>query len=610
MDSVMFRRSRSLLLIAGIFVPLATGESSAQVIRWSDKTYGPDGPWQAISVNLGTPSQSIDLLPGGVWTANILGKSVCDDEDDCLASNAGLFDTSASTSYKQVNDSGVISDTTFARQAGALPMLDGSAHTGLDRLSIPIDGSDSETIDNLELLVIESAHQSLANGSKYIPEVGTLALGSPDSNQSLSNTNLTGQYLSSALYSQGKIPSNSFSLHIGSAALKIPGSLVFGGYDESRALEPIITQPSSNGTFPLSLVDLSIVVSEGYSPFSFNGTKSGLLFNKDTAAASDEVLPVNIDPSVPYIYLPSSTCDILASYLPIIYEPSLRLYLWNTTSPLYKPITTSPSFLSFNLSTSTGDSANIQVPFSLLTLNLTGPLSNTSEPTPYFPCQPSTLPSFSTPVWTLGRAFLQAAFFGVNWSANSSSSDKTSSDSNINTQAPFFLAQAPGPSIPTQKIISFTPSTSSLSAPDNPPTFYSTWSSHLLPLTSPISPSLFSTTSSSESQSHKSTTPLSKTALILISVGAFILLVIILLACIWTWKRRINMQNQAIREEIEQEEMLEMEIENRDEEGGTKGRGAGILFQADHLVQLAITIPSEMHLVETGFRDSLKKTGG
>ncbi|PQE25164.1 Peptidase aspartic protein [Rutstroemia sp. NJR-2017a BVV2] len=578
MNSVMVRRSRSLLVIAGIFIPLATAESSAQVIRWSDKTYGPDGPWQAISVNLGTPSQSIDLLPGGVWTANILGKSVCDDKDDCLASNAGLFDTSASTSYTQINDSGVISDTTFASQAGALPMLDGSAHTGLDTLSISIDGSDDKTIDDFELLVIESAHQPLANGSKYVPEIGTLALGSPDSNQSFSDTNLTGQYLSSALYSQGKIPSNSFGLHIGSAALNIPGSLVLGGYDESRVLEPIITQTSSNGTFPLSLVDLSIVVSEGYSPFSFNGTKSGLLFNKGTAAASNNVLPVNIDPSVPYFYLPTSTCDILASYLPIIYEPSLRLYLWNTTSLLYKPITTSPSFLSFNLSTSTGDTANIQVPFSLLTLNLTGSLSNTSEPTPYFPCQPSTLPSFSTPVWTLGRAFLQAAFFGVNWSGKSSSSDETNSNSDINTQAPFFLAQAPGPSIPTQKIISLSPSTSFLSAPDNPPTFYSTWSSHLLPLISPISPSLLSTTSSSQSQSatsssHKPTTPLSKTALILISVGSFVLLVIIILACIWTWKRRINMQNQAIREKIEQDEMLEMEIEKRGEEMGRKGWG-------------------------------------
>src|SRR4051812_36816114 len=182
----MFRKSRSLLLIAGIFVPLATAESSAQVIQWSDKTYGPDGPWQAISVNIGTPAQSIDLLPGGSWTANILGKSVCDDEDDCSASNAGLFDTSASTSYTQINDSGVISNTTFASQAGALPMLDGSAHTGLDTLPISIDRSDNETIDDYELLVIESAHQTLANGSTHIPEVGTLALGSPESNQSFS----------------------------------------------------------------------------------------------------------------------------------------------------------------------------------------------------------------------------------------------------------------------------------------------------------------------------------------------------------------------------------------------------------------------------------------
>ncbi|KAM3084628.1 hypothetical protein ACMFMG_001267 [Clarireedia jacksonii] len=552
---VMFRKSLSLLLIAGGFIPLAFAESSAQVIQWSDKTYGPDGPWQAISVNIGTPAQTIDLLPGGVWTANILSKSVCSDGNDCTASNAGLFDTSASTSYKQINDSGTISDTIFASQAGALPMLDGSAHTGLDSLSISIDGSDSETIDDFELLVIESAHQTLTNGSTYIPEVGTLALGAPESNQSFSNINLTGQYLSSALYSQDRISSNSFGLHIGSAALQIPGSLVLGGYDESRVFEPIITQPASNGTFPLSLVDLSIAVSEGYSPFSFNGTKSGLLFNKGTAAASNDVLPITIDPSVPYLYLPSSTCDTLASYLPITYEPSLKLYLWNTTSPLYIPITTSPSFLSFNISTSTG------------------PLSNTSEPTPYFPCQPSTLPSFSTPVWTLGRAFLQAAFFGVNWSANFSSSDETHS----NTQHPFFLAQAPGPTIPAQKITSLSPSTFSLSSSNSPPTFYSTWSTHLHPLTSPISPSLLSTTPSpspsSSSTPKKTSLPVSKTALILISLGSFALLVIIILALIWTWKRRVNMQEQAIREKVERDEMLEMEIQKRDMEMGRKGWG-------------------------------------
>ena len=68
----------------------------------------------------------------------------------------------------------------------------------------------------------------------------------------------------------------------------------------------------------------------------------------------------------------------------------------------------------------------IKVPFSLLNLTLEPPIVPT--PLQYFPCQPLIAPDKSS-VNFLGRAFLQAAFFAINWD-----------------QTIYYLAQAPGPS--------------------------------------------------------------------------------------------------------------------------------------------------------------------
>ncbi|KAA8568115.1 hypothetical protein EYC84_008518 [Monilinia fructicola] len=398
------------LILASSFISLASASSNAISLQWSNISYGPDGPWQAVSIGLGTPTQKIDLFPGGSWTANILSTLVCPNSAGCASSNTSLFNRTASNSYIQINDTGTLVNTTFSDQAGALPILSGNAHIGLDTLTIST-GTDSEYINNFELLVIDNADQVLSNGKQYKPQVGTLALGAPDSNQTFSS-NLTGHFLSSGLYSKGKIPSNSFGLHIGSASMGIPGSLVLGGYDQSRTLTPITIQQSSNGTFPMSLVDISIGTVDGYSPFNTNATRSGLLFNNASTTTSKGSLDVKIDPSVPYLYLPSSTCDIIASSLPVMYDDNINLYLWDTASPLYKPIISSPTYVAFTFSNldplNQNTQISIKVPFCLLSLSLTSPLSNTSDPAPYFPCQPSSLPSGS---WTLGRAFLQAAFF-------------------------------------------------------------------------------------------------------------------------------------------------------------------------------------------------------
>ncbi|CCD46785.1 similar to aspartic-type endopeptidase [Botrytis cinerea T4] len=550
-------KSRPISLILALFIPLASAGSNAISLQWSNRTYGPDGPWQAVSVGIGTPTQAIDLIPGGSWTANILSTSICSNSSGCPSLNAGLFDIHASTSYTQINNTGVIANTTFANRAGTLPVSTGAAQVGLDTLTIS-NGADSNTIENFELLVIENADQTLSNGTKYAPQVGSLALGAPNINQTFSS-NLTGQFLSSGLYSQAKIPSNSFGLHVGSASMGIRGSLVLGGYDQSRVLTPVTTQKGYNGTFSMSLVDMSIGTIDGYSPLNFNTTKSGLLFNSATSAASNGLLEVDVDPSVPYLYLPTSTCDILASHLPITYNENLNLYLWNTSSPLYQPIISSPTYLAFTFSNADSDNQNtqisIKIPFSLLSLSLTYPLSNTSDSVPYFPCQPSSLPSGS---WALGRAFLQAAFLGTIWtdSSNITSSQGTS----------FFLAQAPGPDVPGENLVNLQPDSTSLDASTT--VWKDTWSSHWTPLITPLdlSSSSFSSPQSPvpSSSSSSSNTGLPTAQMVGISVGSATAFISLLAMIFWICKRKANMARA--NKEKDREEAISREMEKKERE--------------------------------------------
>lgn len=132
-----------------------------------------------------------------------------------------------------------------------------------------------------------------------------------------------------------------------------------------------------------------------------------------------------MNPGAPYLYLPNSTCAAIAQHLPVTYNFGKALYFWNVSDPHYARIVTSPTYLSFVFRGSSGN-LTIKVPFQLLNLTLEAPLVSTN--TAYFPCQPPRGPECR---YSLGRAFLQAAFIGVNWS--------------IAGESQWFLAQAPGP---------------------------------------------------------------------------------------------------------------------------------------------------------------------
>ena len=129
--------------------------------------------------------------------------------------------------------------------------------------------------------------------------------------------------------------------------------------------------------------------------------------------------------ALPYIYLPLGTCEEAANHLPVSFNDDLGFYLWDTADPQFRRIVDSPAHLGFILSDRTATNITIKVPFRLLNLTLTAPIVN--QPTAYFPCvTDESIWGF----WELGRAFLQGAFFAVDYDANLT-----------------YLAQAPGPSM-------------------------------------------------------------------------------------------------------------------------------------------------------------------
>ncbi|KAK3298659.1 uncharacterized protein B0H64DRAFT_454105 [Chaetomium fimeti] len=390
--------------------------------------YGPDGPWQAVRISVGYFPNSTNfyadvstmwpdwsgtskvLTPasGGNYTATDSSSAVIvrQDEGYCPAQ-----ESTKSPIHGCWRGKTVVEDLRLERTT--------RGGTG----TIGCDGT---------FEAVEEWVYGLPDGSNYSGRVGTLGLGKPN----VPDPEDVPLAILQSLKSTTIIASMSFGLHMGSVALGQPASLVLGGYEKSRALGSVgVFTFGGFGPPILYLLDVLLGTQVGASPFARPGDEGsvwqGIKDNEGDIAEDitqqEGVKPgtalVVPDPTVPYIYLPPGTCEAAARRLPVTWNDRLGLYLWNTGDPAYQRIVRSPAYLSFVFADHIPANITIKVPFRLLNLTLEPPLMPT--PTPYFPCKPW---NTEDGIWTLGRAFLQAAFVGANFE-----------------QGIAFLAQAPGP---------------------------------------------------------------------------------------------------------------------------------------------------------------------
>ncbi|KAH7083998.1 hypothetical protein FB567DRAFT_530399 [Paraphoma chrysanthemicola] len=389
------------------------------VVPWSTTKFGPDGPWQAVSIIVGGNDSSmyisaqktaqVAVYPGGEFQSLTYTSAACSLYPNSFCGAGGTWNPDP---YQAMQQYIAFSPSFVDNTTGLKTMNARSLALGLT--------INERTVWNATLASASSGNITYANGVVGGVPLGNLALGAssgaPEQFFTQSNIEvgrgINASIFAGRLYRDGDISSYSYGLHIGSAAFDYPGSLVFGGYNKGRVIEPVTSFEDSGA---VELLDISIGVEYGESPFPFR-IKDRLLPRQ---------LKVKPDPLSPYLSLPAELCRTLASYLPVIWDTDLKYYLWNTSSPEYARIVTSPAYLAFSFPPPNGQTANVKIkaPFALLNLTLERPI--VSKPTQYFPCMP-----YDTDRPVLGRAFLQAAFLGRNWEKQIS-----------------WLAQAPGPGV-------------------------------------------------------------------------------------------------------------------------------------------------------------------
>lgn len=470
-------------------------------ITTSSRHYGPDGPWQAVSILYGRTQQPVDLYPGGVFESIILLDMMCENATRFPCGSGGLFNPNDSTSgdyyFKQYADrTGYAIDWTL----GAL-RLGGVALVALENMTL--GAQRSILIPNLSTRLIGAAVMIYPDGSEYPPQVGQLSLGPSAINQSFdlgsATPSINGTLIPGYLSAEKVIPSASYGLHFGSAAVGPPLSLWIGGYDQSRVLGTISAQSYDveSYLFAIDLLDMGIGVDHGDSPFSYS-KREGILAEANPSLSN--ALSVVMNPAAPYLAFPNSTCTAIVKDLPVIYNAKYGLYFWDVDAPQYARIINSPTYLSFTFRASGTITTNltINVPFRLLNLTLEAPLIK--EPTTYFPCQ---LPQRGNQ-YSLGRAFLQAAFIGVDWSQGGK----------------WFLAQAPGPNTSsTPSAAAYPDNFSDSSSSSN--RWSDTWEGYWTPLAEISSNSSAPTASSTQNTEQPSETARAKaTSSSALSTGA------------------------------------------------------------------------------------------
>ena len=434
-----------LLPLLTILIALLSAFSYATtplVIPWNKtNSYGPDGPWSVITVQVGSSSDSagtqplstVDLHPGGIWQSMILRRNFCngngtdfaDGISECLAEKAGLYYVAGSTSVQQ----DITKEPGLVWQWGSsnVDNVRGSALNMLDTMTIPTQQG-AFSVYNSTISAVRAWQIQLPDGTWYSAQVGTLSLGAPGTGVEMYNATEIGQTVPGFAYDKGATGSNSWGLHYGSASLSQEGSLVFGGYDQSRALGNIGVYDLADYGMIANMLDVQIGVEVGSSPFSEQSYTGLLKLN----ATFKGVQPAVINPIVPYIFMSPDTCAAVAENLPVSFNSQVGLYLWNTADPRYESIIKSSAYLALVFQNSSSGNLTIKVPFQLLNLTLGAPIVNETQQ--YFPCRPF-YASDGSGYYFLGKAFLQATFIGMNWQLEK-----------------FFMAQAPGPGVGASNI--------------------------------------------------------------------------------------------------------------------------------------------------------------
>lgn len=170
------------------------------------------------------------------------------------------------------------------------------------------------------------------------------------------------------------------------------GSLTLGGFDRSR----FIHNDVSFHLAPNQSRDLVIFLHS--------------ILSKDSTGLTESLLPrpipIFLDSTLPYIYLPLEACKKFEQTFGLIWDTVFGMYIVN--DELHRSLTVSNPSFTFTLGDSDlGPTVDIVLPYASFDLLASPPL--TPNETRYFPL----LRAKNETQYTLGRTFLQEAYVNV-----------------------------------------------------------------------------------------------------------------------------------------------------------------------------------------------------
>ncbi|GME64606.1 acid protease [Neofusicoccum parvum] len=373
-----------------------TGVSTPYVVNPTYEWDGIDGNWSTFCISAGKPSQEFRVListrapaswlpiPDGCWPS----------DPDCPdLRGVEPFESNPSRGFQYNKSStwiglgiynlGLEENLGIAKGSGGIFGYD-SVRLGLHQ------DTDALEVENAEVV-------GVANESYYL---GLLGLSNAET--FLSNTAEPIKSLIEILKDHNKIPSLSYGYTAGAYYRfnKVAGSLVIGGYDQSR-----FTPPIYNFAFASDLDRfLQVGIQSIFTTFSLNQSgPANLVLSHGHFSL--------IDSTVSHLWLPGEVCDNFATAFNLTYDAEENYYLISDT--VRQRLLAENITLSFKLGNdhhfSTNDSIEIKLPYDAFDLFIRPPAyPNTTR---YFPIRRAS----NDTQYTIGRAFLQEAYLTVDY---------------------------------------------------------------------------------------------------------------------------------------------------------------------------------------------------
>ncbi len=360
---------------------------------------GNDGPWSSFGMQVGTPAQTIRLLPSNsgnaVWPVLPQGCAV-GDPGNCGDLRGTLFLSNVSSTWTNIGLYGLV----LTEEVGL--GYSGNANFGYDNLTL---GWPGDGLPALNRQVIEG----FATKDFYIGSFGL----SPHA-VNISTLNDPQPSFLGALAQQNRSPSTSWAYTAG-AYYRQPtvfGSLTLGGYDTTRFVQNNVTFAFGPDTSRDLVVAIHSITSDA--------ATSPLLSN---------VIYAYIDSLVPHIWLPLEACKAFERAFGLAYNETAELYFVNDT--LHDRLVSQNPNVTFKLvsSSSTGENTvDIVMHYGSFDLMADYPIVNNA--TRYFPLKQAQNDS----QYTLGRAFLQDAYVIADYDRSNFSVSQAVFPNGSNTQ--------------------------------------------------------------------------------------------------------------------------------------------------------------------------------